>query len=207
MKKHRLKIIAVLVFVIAISSFLYFDAFATLTSYESEIDANVETTGAKFVVKINNNNVVTTDGTIKDVDITSIVSGSSHVKENTVAPGSTLSIPIDLNVYGSEVAIMFTFDVIDATEDPDKAMTLISMTNGSTSIPLTRTGPKSYTGVITKAMLSNNTDYSYTFNFEFIDHEIVLTESLLDSSSEDLFVVNFSAIQYMGEPITAYTGG
>ena len=102
---------------------------------------------------------------------------------------------------------MFTFDVIDATEDPDKAMTLMSITNGSTSIPLTRTGPKSYTGVITKAMLSNNTDYSYTFNFEFIDHEIVLTESLLESSSEDLFVVNFSAIQYMGEPITAYTGG
>ena len=207
MKKHRIKIIVVLVFLVAISSFMYFDAFATLTSYESEIDADVETTGAKFVVKINNNNVVTTDGTVKDIDITSIVTGSTHIKANTVAPGSDLSIPVNLNVFGSEVAIMFTFDVVDATEDPDKAMTLMSVTNGATSIPLTRTGPKSYTGVITKAMLSNNTDYSYTLNFEFIDTEIELTESLLETSSEDLFVINFNAVQYMGEAITAYTGG
>ena len=207
MKKHRLKIMAVLLFVVAISSFLYFDAFATLTSYESEIDANVETTGAKFVVKVNGTNVVTTDGTIKDVDITSIVTGSSHIKANTVAPGSDLSIPINLNVYGSEVAIKFTFEIVDSTIDTDKAMTLMSITNGAVSIPLTRVGPNSYTGIITKAMLNNNTNYSYTFNFEFIDREIILTESLIESTAEDLFVINFNAIQYMGETITPYAGG
>ena len=53
----------------------------------------------------------------------------------------------------------------------------------------------------------NNTDYSYTMAFEFIDEEIELTESLLETDSEDLFVIDFSAIQYMGETITPYTGG
>ena len=38
MKKHRIKIIVVLVFLVAISSFMYFDAFATLTSYESIVE-------------------------------------------------------------------------------------------------------------------------------------------------------------------------
>ena len=207
MKKHRIKIIVVLVFLVAISSFMYFDAFATLTSYESIVDTKVRTTGAKFVVKINGTNIVTTDGSIKDMDITSTVTGSSHVKDNKVAPGSSLTIPVNINVYGSEVAVKFTLDVVDSTIDSDKAMTLMSITNGATSIPLTRTGPKSYTGVITKAMLNNNTDYSYTLNFEFIDEEIELTESLLETTSEDLFVINFNAIQYMGETITPYTGG
>lgn len=207
MKKHRIKIIVVLVFLVAISSFMYFDAFATLTSYESVVDTKVRTTGARFVVKINGTNIVTTDGTIKDMDITSTVTGSSHVKDNKVAPGSSLTIPLNLNVYGSEVAIKFTLDIVDSTIDTDKAMTLMSITNGATSIPLTKTGPNSYTGVVTKAMLNNNTDYSYTLNFEFIDTEIELTESLLETSSEDLFVINFNAIQYMGETITPYTGG
>ena len=207
MKKHRIKIIVVLVFLVAISSFMYFDAFATLTSYESVVDTKVRTTGARFVVKINGTNIVTTDGTIKDMDITSTVTGSSHVKDNKVAPGSSLTIPLNLNVYGSEDAIKFTLDIVDSTIDTDKAMTLMSITNGATSIPLTKTGPNSYTGVVTKAMLNNNTDYSYTLNFEFIDTEIELTESLLETSSEDLFVINFNAIQYMGETITPYTGG
>ena len=207
MKKHRIKIIVVLVFLVAISSFMYFDAFATLTSYESIVDTKVRTTGAKFVVKINGTNIVTTDGSIKDMDITSTVTGSSHVKDNKVAPGSSLTIPVNINVYGSEVAVKFTLDVVDSTIDSDKAMTLMSITNGATSIPLTKTGPNSYTGLVTKAMLSNNTDYSYTLNFEFIDEEIELTESLLETTSEDLFVINFNAVQYMGEAITAYTGG
>ena len=207
MKKHRIKIIVVLVFLVAISSFMYFDAFATLTSYESIVDTKVRTTGARFVVKINGTNVVTSDGSVKDLDITSTVTGSSHVKDNKVAPGSSLTIPLNLNVYGSEVAIKFTFDVVDSTIDTDKAMTLMSITNGATSIPLTKTGPNSYTGVVTKAMLSNNTDYAYTLNFEFIDREIILTESLLETDSEDLFVINFNAVQYMGEAITPYTGG
>ena len=207
MKKHRIKIIVVLVFLVAISSFMYFDAFATLTSYESIVDTKVRTTGARFVVKINGTNIVTTDGTIKDMDITSTVTGSSHVKDNKVAPGSSLTIPVNINVYGSEVAVKFTLDIVDSTIDSDKAMTLMSITNGATSIPLTKTGPNSYTGLVTKAMLSNNTDYSYTLNFEFIDEEIELTESLLETTSEDLFVINFNAVQYMGEAITAYTGG
>ena len=207
MKKHRIKIIVVLIFLVAISSFMYFDAFATLTSYESIVDTKVRTTGAKFVVRINGTNIVTTDGSIKDMDITSTVTGSSHVKDNKVAPGSSLTIPVNINVYGSEVAVKFTLDVVDSTIDSDKAMTLMSITNGATSIPLTKTGPNSYTGLVTKAMLSNNTDYSYTLNFEFIDEEIELTESLLETTSEDLFVINFNAVQYMGEAITAYTGG
>ena len=207
MKKYRLKIIVVLVFIVAISSFLYFDAFATLTSYESVVDGKVETTGAKFVVKINGTNVVTTDGTVKNVDITSTVTGSTHVKADTIAPGSNLIIPVNLNVFGSEVAIKFTFDIVDSTIDSDKAMTLMSINNGGVSIPLTRTGVNSYTGVVTKAMLSNNNNYAYSFNFTFVDREIILTESLLETESEDLFVINFNAVQYMGEAITPYTGG
>ena len=207
MKKHRIKIFVVLVFIVAISSFMYFDAFATLTSYESVVNTKVRTTGAKFVVKINGENIVTTDGTIKDKDITSTVTGSTHVKDNKVAPGSSLTIPLNINVYGSEVAVKFTLDIVDSTIDTNKAMTLMAITNGATSIPLTKTGPNSYTGVVTKAMLDNNTDYSYTLNFEFIDKEIELTESLLETSSEDLFVINFNAVQYMGEEIVAYTGG
>ncbi len=207
MKKHRLKIFAIFVFFVAISSFLYFDAFATLTSYESEIDGKVETTAAKFVVKINGTNVVTTDGTVKDVDITSTVIGSTHVKDNKIAPGSSLSIPIDLNVYGSEVAIKFTFDIVDSTIDSNKAMTLEAVDSTGSTIALTRTGPKTYTGVVTKSMLTSNTDYEYVLDFEFVDRDIVLTESLLETSSEDLFVINFNAVQYLGEEITAYTGG
>ena len=207
MKKHRLKIFVVLVFLISISSFLYFDAFATLTSYESVIDADVRTTGAKFVVKINGEDIVTSDGSVEDVDITSIVSSSTHIKANTVGPGSLLSIPIDINEYGSEVAIKFTIDIVDKSIDTDKALTLRSVDSSGSSIALTRTGVNTYTGVITKAMLANDTDFTYTLNFEFIDEDIVLTESLIETSSEDLFVVNFNAVQYMGEAITPYTGG
>ena len=207
MKKHRIKIFAVLVFLVAISSFLYYDAFATLTSYESVVDGKVETTGAKFVIKINGNNIITTDGSVKDVNITSSALGSVHVANNKVAPGSTLTVPVDLNVFGSEVAIKFTFDIVDKTIDNVKSMTLRSIDGSGSSIPLVKTGINSYTGVVTKAMLSNNTNYRYVFNFEFIDEDIYLDESILEVDSSDLFVINFNAVQYMGETITPYTGG
>lgn len=204
MSKKRIKIFAILIFFVAISTFLYFDAFATLTSYESTIDADVNTTGAKFAVAINGTNIVTSDGSVKDLDITSAVTSSTHIKANTVAPGSKLDIPLNINFYGSEVSVIFDIDVVDKTINSDKALTLKSIVNGSNAINLVRTGPNKYTGVINVSDITN-VNHSYTLKFEFDDEDIYLKESLTETSSEDLFVINFSAFQYMGETITPYS--
>ena len=107
MNKRRVKIFAILIFFVAISTFLYFDAFATLTSYESTIEGNVKTTGAKFAVSINGTNIITTDGSVKNLDITSAVTSSTHIMANTVAPGSKLDIPLNINFYGSQGRVFF----------------------------------------------------------------------------------------------------
>ena len=173
MNKRRVKIFAILIFFVAISTFLYFDAFATLTSYESTMD------------------------------ITSAVTSSTHIMANTVAPGSKLDIPLNINFYGSQVSVIFNIDVVDKTVDNSKALTLKSIVNGNNAISLVKTGPNKYTGVINVNDITN-VNHSYTLKFEFEDEDIYLTESLTETSSEDLFVINFSAFQYMGETITPY---
>ena len=203
MSKRRVKIFAILIFFVAISTFLYFDAFATLTSYESTINTNVNTTGAKFAVSINGTNIITTDGSVKNLDITSAVTSSTHIMANTVAPGSKLDIPLNINFYGSQVSVIFNIDVVDKTVDNSKALTLKSIVNGNNAISLVKTGPNKYTGVINVNDITN-VNHSYTLKFEFEDEDIYLTESLTETSSEDLFVINFSAFQYMGETITPY---
>ena len=203
MNKRRVKIFAVLIFFVAISTFLYFEAFATLTSYESTVDTSVKTTGAKFAIAINGTNIVTSDGSVKDLNITSAVSSSTHIKANTVAPGSQLDIPLNINFYGSEVSVVFDIDVVDKTINTDKALTLKSIVNGSNAIDLVKTGPNKYTGVINVNDITN-VNHEYTLKFEFEDEDIYLKESLIETSSEDLFVINFSAFQYMGETITPY---
>ena len=196
---------SILVVTLLIFCFIYLVVRGIQAAYESTISGRARNDLADWSVKVNNQEI--TSASTEGIPLTYTVTDLTNVRSGKVAPGTSLSYPIQIDASGSEVAIKFTMDIIDSTVDPDKAMTLMSITNGATSIPLTRTGPKSYTGVITKAMLDNNTDYSYTMAFEFIDEEIELTESLLETDSEDLFVIDFSAIQYMGETITPYTGG
>jgi hypothetical protein len=203
MKGVKLKKVKFLVFILIVFSFLYFGSKATFTSYESSIRGNINSSVGKIKIKINDIDVTNSGALDNSVLIDNITWTSNHVREGKIAPGSSGSIELDIDATGSDVAIKFDLELIDKSVDNDKLITFTKFTDNSGD--LIRTGVSTYSGIITLDDIASSDSICVTLDFSFLDDGDMEAISEDDQNLDDLFVINFHAIQYNGEELVKYT--
>ncbi|MBQ3298528.1 MAG: hypothetical protein IJG97_07035 [Bacilli bacterium] len=188
---------SVLVVTLLIFCFMYLVVRGIQAAYESTITGRVSNTLADWSIKVNNQEI--TNSSLESIPLTYTVNDLTNVRSGKVAPGSNLSYPIQIDASGSEVAVKLTFTVTDKTVDPDKYLTLTSVSSSDLSV--IRVGANAYCVVIPKASLSGVKTIS--MNFSWVD-DGSLVEYSDEIDSDNFMEINLNAIQYVGETITPY---
>lgn len=188
---------SVLVVTLLIFCFMYLVVRGIQAAYESTITGRVSNTLADWSIKVNNQEI--TNSSLENIPLTYTVNDLTNVRSGKVAPGSNLSYPIQIDASGSEVAVKLTFTVTDKTVDPDKYLTLTSVSSSDLSV--IRVGANAYCVVIPKASLSGVKTIS--MNFSWVD-DGSLVEYSDEIDSDSFMEINLNAIQYVGETITPY---
>ena len=188
---------SVLVVTLLIFCFMYLVVRGIQAAYESTITGRVSNTLADWSIKVNNQEI--TNSSLESIPLTYTVNDLTNVRSGKVAPGSNLSYPIQIDASGSEVAVKLTFTVTDKTVDPDKYLTLTSVSSSDLSV--IRVGANAYCVVIPKASLSGVKTIS--MNFSWVD-DGSLVEYSDEIDSDNFMEINLNAIQYVGETITTY---
>ena len=188
---------SVLVVTLLIFCFMYLVVRGIQAAYESTITGRVSNTLADWSIKVNNQEI--TNSSLESISLTYTVNDLTNVRSGKVAPGSNLSYPIQIDASGSEVAVKLTFTVTDKTVDPDKYLTLTSVSSSDLSV--IRVGANAYCVVIPKTSLSGVKTIS--MNFSWVD-DGSLVEYSDEIDSDNFMEINLNAIQYVGETITPY---
>lgn len=188
---------SVLVVTLLIFCFMYLVVRGIQAAYESTITGRVSNTLADWSIKVNNQEI--TNSSLESIPLTYTVNDLTNVRSGKVAPGSNLSYPIQIDASGSEVAVKLTFTVTDKTVDPDKYLTLTSVSSSDLSV--IRVGANAYCVVIPKASLSGVKTIS--MNFSWVD-DGSLVEYSDEIDSDNFMEIDLNAIQYVGETITPY---
>ena len=197
-KKRKLFLVIVL---ILCSFVLYYGSKYTYTSYESSVDAEVNSKVAGISVSINGQNIVKEK--LDSVKLDNITLTSTHTREGKISPGSTGTFAITLDPTGSEVAFRYDFELIDKSTDNSKLLTFDGFTSDNGN--LIKTASNTYTGIITLDDINNNKVINITGSFTFNNDDIpAITED--NGNLDDFFEIKFHAIQYNGEEITPYNG-
>ena len=189
----------VLLVTLLIFCFIYLVVRGVQAAYESTISGKAENDIANWSIKVNNQEI--SSDTVQNIDLTYTVNDLTNIRSGKVAPGVNLSYPIQIDASGSEVAVKITFTITDKTIDPDKYLTLTSVT--SNSLTIVKVDEDKYSAVIPKASLSGVK--TVTLNMSWIDTGDLVEYD--DTVTDDNFMeVNFNAIQYTGEVLTPYSG-
>ncbi|MBQ6497182.1 MAG: hypothetical protein IJI58_00505 [Bacilli bacterium] len=189
----------VLLVTLLIFCFIYLVVRGVQAAYESTISGKAENDIANWSIKVNNQEI--SSDTVQNIDLTYTVNDLTNIRSGKVAPGVNLSYPIQIDASGSEVAVKITFTITDKTIDPDKYLTLTSVT--SNSLTIVKVDEDKYSAVIPKASLSGVK--TVTLNMSWIDTGDLIEYD--DTVTDDNFMeVNFNAIQYTGEVLTPYSG-
>ena len=197
-KKRKLFLVIVL---ILCSFVLYYGSKYTYTSYESSVDAEVNSKVAGISVSINGQNIVKEK--LDSVKLDNITLTSTHTREGKISPGSTGTFAITLDPTGSEVAFRYDFELIDKSTDNSKLLTFDGFTSDNGN--LIKTASNTYTGIITLDDINNNKVINITGSFTFNNDDIpAITED--NGNLDDFFEIKFHAIQYNGEEIIPYNG-
>ncbi len=190
---------SILVVTLLIFCFIYLVVRGIQAAYESTISGRAQNNLADWSVKVNNQEI--TSASTEGIPLTYTVTDLTNVRSGKVAPGTSLSYPIQIDASGSEVAIKLTFTVTDKSVDPDKFLTLTSVS--SSDLTVIRISENSYSVVIPKASL--NGVKTVTMNFTWVDAGD-LVEYDEDAESDNFVEIDLNAIQYSGETITPYSG-
>lgn len=199
--KKFLSIVAVILMI----CFLYFGSRGTFTAYESLIfgGSTIETSGIK--VKLNGVDIANNSEILNsDFFMNNIKWNSTHTREGKISPGSSGTFQIELDPTGSEVAILYEFSFVDKAVDDSKLLTFDDISVDDSEI--VKTSIDTYSGVISLDDISNGK--KVTFNIDFTFDNVDDIEGIEDGSDiyEDLFEINFKAIQYSGEELVPYIG-
>lgn len=198
--KNLIQVIAL--FVLIFCCFFYLKTKVTYTSYESEIEGNINPNIAKWSIKINDESV----SDLKDdleVAIDDIVWNCGTVRDGKVAPGCSGVMNLTIDANNTDVAVLYELEVIDKNVDEDKILkvTNIALDNSR----FIRTDINKYAGVFSLDDIKNNATANMVIDVFWDDTiDIEYDEELL-GNLDSYLVINFSAKQYAGEVIVPYT--
>lgn len=189
MVRKRKKIIIIIVIIIC--CFTYLHNKITYTSYESEINGNLEAEIADWKIKVNNTLISNSEN--QSIDIDTIEWETDHTMEGTASPGTGGIITITIDPTTTQVPFDYALTIVDHTINPDKTLTVTEIEN--TLTPLVKEN-NIYHGTLTLDDIKNQKIDTIKIHVFWDDGgQDIEVNPNDDSQSIDMIEIDFKATQ------------
>lgn len=203
MKMKRKNIIQIVVVTVLIfGSLFYLYSKGTYTAYETETNGKITPNIAKWNISVDGFKVTTND--VQTIGLTNITWDSKNAVAGKAVPGSTGKAIVTIDPMDTDVAIKYTFEIVDKSVDETKFLEVTNIDDNGNN--LIRVGENAYTGIFSLEEVKNKTTKQLILDVAWPLGEDVDPTSEEVNSSVNFLVINFTVEQYKGEAIIPYSG-
>lgn len=199
-KKSIIQIVVVMVLVFGSLYYLY--SKGTYTAYETLTNGKITPNMAKWNISVDGFKVTSSD--VQTIGLSNITWNSSNAVNGKALPGSTGTVKITIDPMDTDVAIKYTFEIVDKNVDDTKFLKVTNINDNGNN--LIRVGENVYTGIFSLDDIKNKVKKELVLDVEWPLGEDVDPTSEEVNSSINFLVINFSVEQYRGEAIVPYSG-
>lgn len=199
-KKSIIQIVVVMVLVFGSLYYLY--SKGTYTAYETLTNGKITPNMAKWNISVDGFKVTSSD--VQTIGLSNITWNSSNAVNGKALPGSTGTVKITIDPLDTDVAIKYTFEIVDKNVDDTKFLKVTNINDNGNN--LIRVGENVYTGIFSLDDIKKQAKKELTFDVEWPLGEDIDPTSEEVNSSINFLVINFSVEQYKGETIVPYSG-
>ncbi len=199
-KKSIIQIVVVMVLVFGSLYYLY--SKGTYTAYETLTNGKITPNMAKWNISVDGFKVTSSD--VQTIGLSNITWNSSNAVNGKALPGSTGTVKITIDPLDTDVAIKYTFEIVDKNVDDTKFLKVTNINDNGNN--LIRVGENVYTGIFSLDDIKKQAKKELTFDVEWPLGEDIDPSSEEVNSSINFLVINFSVEQYKGEAIVPYSG-
>lgn len=199
-KKSIIQIVVVMVLVLGSLYYLY--SKGTYTAYETLTNGKITPNMAKWNISVDGFKVTSSD--VQTIGLSNITWNSSNAVNGKTLPGSTGTVKITIDPLDTDVAIKYTFEIVDKNVDDTKFLKVTNINDNGNN--LIRVGENVYTGIFSLDDIKKQAKKELTFDVEWPLGEDIDPTSEEVNSSINFLVINFSVEQYKGEAIVPYSG-
>lgn len=199
-KKSIIQIVVVMVLVFGSLYYLY--SKGTYTAYETLTNGKITPNMAKWNISVDGFKVTSSD--VQTIGLSNITWNSSNAVNGKALPGSTGTVKITIDPLDTDVAIKYTFGIVDKNVDDTKFLKVTNINDNGNN--LIRVGENVYTGIFSLDDIKKQAKKELTFDVEWPLGEDIDPTSEEVNSSINFLVINFSVEQYKGEAIVPYSG-
>ena len=199
-KKSIVQIVVVMVLIFGSLYYLY--SKGTYTAYETLTNGRITPNIAKWNISVDGFKITT--GEVQTVGLSNIVWNSSNAVNGKALPGSTGTAKAIIDPMDTDVAIKYTFEIIDKSVDDTKFLKVTNINDNGNN--LIRVGENVYTGIFSLDDIINKVKKELVLDVEWPLGEDVDPTSEEVNSSVNFLVINFTVEQYKGEAIVPYSG-
>ncbi len=199
-KKSIVQIVVVMVLIFGSLYYLY--SKGTYTAYETLTNGRITPNIAKWNISVDGFKITT--GEVQTVGLSNIVWNSSNAVNGKALPGSTGTAKAIIDPMDTDVAIKYTFEIIDKSVDDTKFLKVTNINDNGNN--LIRVGENVYTGIFSLDDIKNKVKKELVLDVEWPLGEDVDPTSEEVNSSVNFLVINFTVEQYKGEAIVPYSG-
>lgn len=199
-KKSIIQIVVVMVLVFGSLYYLY--SKGTYTAYETLTNGKITPNMAKWNISVDGFKVTSSD--VQTIGLSNITWNSSNAVNGKALPGSTGTVKITIDPMDTDVAIKYTFEIVDKNVDDTKFLKVTNINDNGNN--LIRVGENVYTGIFSLDDIKNKVKKELVLDVEWPLGEDVDPTSEEVNSSVNFLVINFTVEQYKGEAIVPYSG-
>lgn len=199
-KKSIIQIVVVMVLVFGSLYYLY--SKGTYTAYETLTNGKITPNMAKWNISVDGFKVTSSD--VQTIGLSNITWNSSNAVNGKALPGSTGTAKAIIDPMDTDVAIKYTFEIIDKSVDDTKFLKVTNINDNGNN--LIRVGENVYTGIFSLDDIKNKVKKELVLDVEWPLGEDIDPTSEEVNSSINFLVINFSVEQYKGEAIVPYSG-
>ena len=199
-KKSIIQIVVVMVLVLGSLYYLY--SKGTYTACETLTNGKITPNMAKWNISVDGFKVTSSD--VQTIGLSNITWNSSNAVNGKALPGSTGTAKAIIDPMDTDVAIKYTFEIVDKNVDDTKFLKVTNINDNGNN--LIRVGENVYTGIFSLDDIKKQAKKELTFDVEWPLGEDIDPTSEEVNSSINFLVINFSVEQYKGEAIVPYSG-
>lgn len=199
-KKSIVQIVVVMVLIFGSLYYLY--SKGTYTAYETLTNGKITPNMAKWNISVDGFKVTSSD--VQTIGLSNITWNSSNAVNGKAVPGSTGTAKAIIDPMDTDVAIKYTFEIIDKSVDDTKFLKVTNINDNGNN--LIRVGENVYTGIFSLDDIKNKVKKELVLDVEWPLGEDVDPTSEEVNSSVNFLVINFTVEQYKGEAIVPYSG-
>lgn len=194
-----------LILILILTLLFTFQIVYTYALFESNNTQELNSSLAKWNIKINDN-IVTSDTTSFVINDVYVNSGSDNIATNKFAPGSKAYFDIIIDSMDSEVAIRYDISLnLEQLVNSEIKLESVSLNNQD----LIMSDENVYTGIITLEDIENNDVKNIRVNLIWNNNEEnnnIDYDTVSEGSGQLEIPVTINLSQYLGEEIIAING-